>query len=169
MSPYSTAEGTLSHTPETEEPLSHTLPTVYSPTPSLPTIISPQSATSPQPGYLEVYKVGPIRSIDARSSTVTFPSISLKSSPTEESLAVYSPPPYPYMGSLFMSSGLRFTTATIEVRSESSSIFQSSTRTQVPQRIAHEIPSRVHSFKRKSSTRSHGSCNCDLLSKKFCT
>ena len=167
MSPYSTAEGSLTHTPETEEPLSHTLPTVYSPTPSLPTIVSPQSAMSSQPGYLEVYKVAPIRSIDARSSTVTFPDFSLKSSSSVgEDFPVFSPTPtptpipYPNMGSLF--TGLRVAAVTTEGFSDVSSVFQSSTRTQIPQRVVRETPSRVHSFKRKASTRSHGSCNCDL-------
>ena len=166
VSPYSTAEGSLSHTPETEEPLSHTLPTVYSPTPSLPTIVSPQSAMSSQPGYLEVYKVAPIRSIDAPSSSVTFPSFSLKSGSSAEgdSFPIFSPSPtpapYPNMGSLF--TGLRVSGVPTEGRSNASSVFQSSTRTQIPQRVVRETPSRVHSFKRKTSTRSHGSCNCDI-------
>ena len=118
---------------------------------------------SSQPGYLEVYKVGPIPSIDARSSTVTFPTFSLKSSSSieEESFPAYSPTPtptpYPNMGSLF--TGLRVAPVTTDGHSDASSIFQSSTRTQVPQRVVRETPSRVASFKRKASTRSHGSCN----------
>lgn len=83
ISPYSGADETLSNGSVSEDFISQTLPTVYSPTPSIPTISSPQSATSIQPGYFEVYRVCPIRPIDASSSSATFPSFSFAAPTTD--------------------------------------------------------------------------------------
>lgn len=103
--------------------LSQTLPTVYSPTPSLPTITSPQSANTLQPDYFEVYRVCPIRLIDASISSTTLPTFSFSSPtpPVKSRTAVQSNK----TAHAELHSRLK------QDQSDSSTIFASSIRTQV--------------------------------------
>ena len=167
ISPYSAADETLSNVSACDDMLSQTLPTVYSPTPSIPTITSPQSATSLQPGYFEVYKVCPIRAIDSSISSATMPSFSFASASAAElpsssastttgkSLVLNGPT----RATALWPPGRGTGAAEEQHRSEASSVFVSSTRTQVSVRHRAEHHQQQQPLSRKLSFISHSSCN----------
>ena len=113
--------------------LSSVLPTVFSPTPSWPTTVSPQSAATLAPAYYEIYKVSSLRMIDDSSSS-TIPSFTFNDFPR--------------------SSTPNDRNCLPDDRSDASSVFASSTQTQVS----------VRNFsKRQKRHSSHSLCKVFML------